>query len=106
MMAINDPVGRLRVLGIAEGVSFLLLLFIAMPLKYFFAFPIAVTVVGLIHGLLFILFCLALLNAKIARRWSIGTALVPLVAALLPGGPFFIDRRLRAEIQPAAPDPG
>jgi len=104
-MEFRDPVGRLRLLGIAEGVSFLLLLLIAMPLKYFFAFPVAVTVVGLIHGLLFIVFCLALLNAKIARRWSIGKALVPLIAALLPAGPFFIDRRLRAEVQPLRPDP-
>lgn len=99
----DDPVGRLRLLGIAEGVSFLLLLFIAMPLKYFFAFPVAVTVLGLVHGLLFILFCLALLSARRARRWSIGRALVPLIAALLPAGPFFIDRRLRAEVQSVQP---
>ena len=105
MIEFKDPVGRLRLLGIAEGVSFLLLLFIAMPLKYFFAFPLAVTVVGLIHGLLFIVFCIALLNAKIALRWPIGKALVPLVAALLPAGPFFIDRRLRAEAQSLATDP-
>lgn len=102
-MNFGDPVARLRVLGIVEGVSFLLLLFVAMPLKYFFAFPAAVKVVGFIHGLLFILFCFALFNAKIARRWSVCKALVPFVAALLPGGPFFIDRRLRAEVQPVRP---
>ena len=100
MRAFNDPVGRLRVLGLIEGFSFLLLLFVAMPLKYFFAFPEAVTLVGSIHGILFILFCLALINAWHSRRWSIGRALILLAAALLPGGPFVIDRRLRSEIQP------
>jgi len=100
MRAFDDPVGRLRVLGLMEGVSFLVLLIVAMPLKYFFAFPEAVTLVGFIHGLLFILFCLALINAWRARRWPIGRVIILLVAALLPGGPFVIDRRLRSEIQP------
>jgi integral membrane protein len=99
MKFLHDPVGRLRLLGMIEGCSFLLLLFVAMPLKYFFAMPAAVTVVGLVHGILFIFFCLSLLNVKIVRQWSIKRAAVPLVAALLPGGPFFIDGRLRAEIQ-------
>jgi APA family basic amino acid/polyamine antiporter len=96
---ISDPVGRLRLLGMAEGVSFLVLLFVAMPFKYVFGLPQAVAVVGLVHGLLFILFCGALLNVTIVRRWTIGKALVPFVAALVPGGPFIIDRRLRAEVQ-------
>jgi len=99
MTFLRNPVRRLRLLGIIEGLSFLLLLFVAMPLKYLFGFPAAVTVAGLLHGVLFILFCLALLNVKIVRRWSVAQAAVPLLAALLPGGPFFIDRRLRAEIQ-------
>ncbi|MCH2061946.1 MAG: DUF3817 domain-containing protein [Verrucomicrobiales bacterium] len=104
MKFFHDPVGRLRLLGMIEGCSFLLLLFVAMPLKYFFSLPAAVSVVGLVHGILFIFFCLSLLNVKMVRQWSIAKAAVPLVAALLPGGPFFIDRRLRAEIQEA--DPG
>ena len=99
MNFLRNPLGRLRLLGIIEGISFLLLLFIAMPLKYFFGFPLAVTVVGLLHGVLFILFCFALLNVKVVRRWSIAKAMVPLLAAIVPGGPFFIDRRLKAEIQ-------
>jgi len=99
MTFLRNPVIRLRLLGIIEGISFLLLLFVAMPLKYFFGFPSAVTVVGLLHGVFFIFFCFALLNVKIVRRWSIVKAAVPLLAALLPGGPFFIDRRLKAEIQ-------
>ena len=95
----RNPVSRLRILGIIEGISFLLLLFVAMPLKYFFGFTAAVTVVGLLHGVLFILFCFALLHVKVVMKWSIAKAAVPLFAAILPGGPFFIDRKLKAEIQ-------
>ena len=71
----DDPVGRLRLLGIAEGVSFLLLLFIAMPLKYFFAFPVAVTVLGLVHGLLFILFCFYLFIGVLNMQLKLKTNL-------------------------------
>ncbi len=103
MGTFNDPVSRLRLLGLMEGISFLALLIIAMPLKYFFAVPEAVALVGSIHGLLFVLFCLALLSAMRARRWSIGRALILLIAALLPGGPFVVDRRLRNDIKPLNP---
>src|SRR5262249_19012058 len=57
------PLTRVRIAGLAEGVSFLLLLGVAMPLKYFADYPMAVTVVGTIHGVLFILFGLAVLDA-------------------------------------------
>jgi integral membrane protein len=63
-------IGRLRVIAFVEGCSFLLLLGVAMPLKYFANLPLAVTIVGSIHGGLFILFCVALSQAMSAARWS------------------------------------
>ena len=93
----HTPIGRLRLVGILEGISFLLLLGIAMPLKYMWGQPLAVRIVGLIHGLLFLWFCGVLLNAKEAASWDLKKAGRILVAALLPFGPFVIDRGLRTE---------
>lgn len=52
---LHTPIGRLRTMGFIEGMSLLILLFIAMPLKYWAGLPLAVTIVGSVHGGLFIL---------------------------------------------------
>ncbi len=85
----------LRAAGWAEAVSFLLLLGVAMPLKYAAGRPGAVRVLGWIHGALFVMFCAALLRAHVRGRWPIGRSALVFVAALLPFGPFLIDRRHR-----------
>ena len=95
---LRDPVGRLRAVGLCEGVSFLVLLGIAMPLKYLAGYPLAVRVVGWIHGLLFIGFCYSLFEAAAARGWPWTKSAKFFVAALLPFGPFVIDRGLRDEL--------
>lgn len=87
-------VARLRHLGHIEGISFLLLLGVAMPLKYFGGIPKAVTYVGWAHGILFVAFCFALLHVLRDARWSIWRGAVVFIAALLPFGPFLIDRRV------------
>ncbi|MDP6933923.1 MAG: DUF3817 domain-containing protein [Myxococcota bacterium] len=93
----RTPIGRVRLTGMVEGASFLVLLGIAMPLKYVWGMPLAVRVVGIIHGVLFLLFCGVLADAKQEEGWSVKRAAGPLVAALLPFGPFLIDRRLREQ---------
>ncbi len=93
----HTPIGRLRLVGRLEGISFLVLLGIAMPLKYIWGQPLAVRVVGLIHGVLFIWFCGVLLNAKDAAGWNLKKSGRILLAALLPFGPFVIDSGLRRE---------
>ena len=97
----NTTLGRLRVIALIEGVSFLLLLGIAMPLKYMAGIPIAVKVAGWIHGVLFIGFCLALMQVWSEHDWPLKRVATTFVAALLPFGPFVLDRRLAAEQQPA-----
>ena len=89
------PAGRLRMMGFLEGASFLVLLSVAMPLKYFWGVPAAVQIAGWVHGLLFIGFCMALVETRQACGWPIGWTAVVLIAALLPFGPFVIDRRVR-----------
>jgi integral membrane protein len=98
---LKTSIGRLRAVGMLEGASFLVLLGIAMPLKYFAGMPEAVTAAGWAHGALFMLFCGFLLDAKQQANWSFRRTGAVLVAALLPFGPFVIDRRLRKEDQAA-----
>jgi integral membrane protein len=100
MRRVNNPVTILRRVGFAEGVSFLLLLGVAMPLKYFAGMPQAVKIVGWLHGLLFIAYCLALLRVVVLAGWPLGRAALFFVAALLPFGPFLVDRRA-AELEQA-----
>jgi integral membrane protein len=91
----TNPVLRLRTATLIEGVSFLLLLCIAMPLKYLADLPAAVKLVGWLHGLLFIAVCAALVHTTIAARWPLTRAALILVAALLPFGPFVMDRQMK-----------
>ncbi len=82
-----------RVVGYSEGVSFLLLLGIAMPLKYMFDFPMAVTIVGAIHGGLFVLYCMMVVYLKFNQNWSITKAALGILASVLPFGPFVFDAK-------------
>ena len=94
---LTTPIGRLRAAGMVEAVSFLLLLGVAMPLKYFAGMPLAVKIAGWLHGLLFMTFCVCLLVAHGERQWSLRWTARVFIAALLPFGPFVIDWRLRNE---------
>jgi integral membrane protein len=87
---------HLRIAGKIEGVSYLFLLGVAMPLKYLAGLPLAVKIGGWIHGLLFVVFVIVLLNAMRRARLPFASACSAFVASLLPFGPFVIDRRLEA----------
>ncbi len=91
----NTPIGRFRIMGFLEGGSLLVLLFIAMPLKYFAGFPEAVTVVGSLHGFLFVtyLFIIAYVTFKV--RWSFIWVASALAVGFIPFGNFVLDSRLR-----------
>ena len=96
---LSTPLGRLRVVGIAEGLSFLVLLGVAMPLKYMAGMPMAVRVVGSIHGGLFLVYLVVLLVAWLDRGWSVWRALALFVASVVPFGPFVAERSLAREAQ-------
>jgi integral membrane protein len=104
MPSLNDPIGRLRFIGYLEGASFLTLLGIAMPLKYFAEMPEYVRVVGLAHGVLFILYVAAVALAALARRLTMGEVFGALIASVLPFGPFIFDARLRREERVVEPE--
>ncbi len=90
---------RFRLVALAEGVSYVVLVFIAMPLKYAAGIPSVVRAVGMMHGVLFVAFTAALLLAAVERRWSLARCAVAFASSLVPLGTFAFDRSLREEIQ-------
>ncbi|MET3292008.1 UNVERIFIED_CONTAM: integral membrane protein [Brevibacillus sp. OAP136] len=93
----KTALSRMRLIALIEGLSYLFLLFIAMPLKYFAGFPQVVTVAGGLHGLFFVLYLIALINVTIADGWKFGRVLFTFVIAFVPFGNFILDSRLRKE---------
>ncbi|GBG09387.1 hypothetical protein B1748_13960 [Paenibacillus sp. MY03] len=93
----NTAIGRLRFVGLLEGTSFLVLLLVAMPLKYWADIPEAVAVVGALHGGLFVLYLVAAIWAAIRYRWTILKLGAACIASVLPFGPFIFDRKILRE---------
>lgn len=94
---LDDALNRFRLIAFLEGLSFLVLLGIAMPLKYLADMPMAVRYVGWAHGVLFIAYVMALVHVSIERRWSAPFSGVAFLASLVPGGTFVLERRIRPE---------
>ena len=86
-----------RKTALIEGVSYLILLFIAMPLKYFFNIPEAVKYFGWIHGILFLAFFVCLVIASLKYRWSLIRIALYLLGSVLPFVPFLLDKKLEQE---------
>lgn len=86
-----------RKIAVIEGISYLILLCIAMPLKYFFNIPEAVKYFGWIHGILFLVFFVILILAFIKYRWSWMRLALYLIASVLPVVPFILDQKLAKE---------
>ncbi|MQA30892.1 MAG: DUF3817 domain-containing protein [Luteitalea sp.] len=89
---------QFRVVALLEGASFIVLLFVAMPMKYLAGMPLATRVAGSVHGLLFLLFLTALIRASVEYRWPVRRALAAFVSSILPFGTFVFDRSIRREI--------
>ena len=85
----------LRILGNVEGVSYLLLLFIAMPLKYAYDMPTAVKITGMAHGVLFVAYCMVLALCMKKFSWKLGFGVYLFIATLIPFGTFVTDRKLK-----------
>ena len=93
----NNPVRLLRKVGLVEGISLLVLLFIAMPLKYIWDQPKAVNIIGWIHGALFVLFKMLAFLAYEKRNWPFRILVLAFIAAFLPFGTFVFDKQLKKE---------
>ena len=91
----SKAIRNLRVMGILEGISYLVLLCIAMPMKYYLGMPQAVKIVGWCHGVLFMLYIPAVFLARKAMQWSFFPLLIALAASLVPFGTFILDKSLK-----------
>ena len=92
----KNPVSTLRRMALVEGISWLVLLLVAMPLKYVWGRPEAVRVVGMAHGILFCLLCAWLLYTVVVAKWPLSRAGLIFLAALIPFGPWLVDRRMKS----------
>ena len=90
---IKSALGRLRIVAFLEGISYLVLLGIAMPLKYLAGIPQAVRVVGMAHGVLFVLFVLLLIQVAVERNWSFKKSILSFFSSLVPFGTFYADAK-------------
>jgi integral membrane protein len=101
--SLDTPQGKFRLIAWLEGLSFLVLLGVAMPLKYLFGLPLAVRVVGTLHGVLFVAYGIAVAGALGSGRWRFGRAFWAMVASVLPFGTFVFEAQLRREEGETAP---
>lgn len=96
---LDTDLGRFRLVSLLEGFSYLGLLGIAMPLKYVAGNAGAVRVAGMIHGVLFLLFCAALFSVATNRDWKLKQIAIAFIASLVPFGAFWLEHRLRHQAQ-------
>lgn len=95
---VKKQLQRFRMVGIAEGISFLVLLLIAMPLKYIFKIPEAVKFTGWVHGALFVTYMWFAFENFGSLKKSFLWFLKAVIAAFLPLGTFVFDKELKKEV--------
>lgn len=93
-MGNNGLLKAFRATALLEGISYIVLLFIAMPLKYLLAMPLMVRYVGWAHGVLFVFYFALLAIVFFKQRWPLWKVVVSAIASLLPFGTFFLDAKL------------
>jgi len=86
-----------RKVAVAEGISYIALIFVAMPLKYFADMPLAVKYTGWAHGVLFMLYVVMVIMCFLEYKWKFGKTILVFFASLLPFAPFYVDKRLKEE---------
>ena len=93
-------IGRLRVLALLEGLSLIVLIGIAVPLKYLLQDPSLVKTMGPIHGILFLLFIINTISVGVEYRWKFQeTTWKVLLACVIPFGTFYVDYTILSKMQ-------
>lgn len=82
-----------KIIAFLEGASLLLLLFFAMPMKYYFQEPIFVKIIGMAHGVLFVAYIILAIMAKIELNWSFKKTGIICLASVVPFGTFYVDKK-------------
>ena len=96
----KTKVGRLRVIGFLEGISLLALVFVAVPLKYYFKNPSLSKALGPVHGAIFLLFLFNALSVGVEQNWKFKTTTWRVIlACFIPFGTFYIDSKILSKIK-------
>ncbi len=96
----KTKVGRLRVIGFLEGISLLALVFVAVPLKYYFKNPSLSKALGPVHGAIFLLFLFNALSVGVEENWKFKTTTWRVIlACFIPFGTFYIDSKILSNIK-------
>ena len=90
--------GLLRILGFLEGLSLLILIFVAVPMKYYYGNHQLSKTLGPVHGALFLLFLFVALLVGLQYKWTFKTALLVFVACFIPFGTFYLDSKIFSKI--------
>lgn len=94
----KTKLGRLRILAFLEGISLLILVFIAVPMKHWMGDPSWVRMLGPVHGALFLLFLFNTLSVGVEQQWKFKeTTWKVLIACFIPFGTFYIDRKILSQ---------
>lgn len=97
-MAMNNKLlSRFCTVALWEGISYLFLLGIAMPMKYFGGQPEWVSFGGWVHGVLFVAYVVLLIRLALRDNWKMGKIALAFFASLLPFAPFYVERKLKKE---------
>jgi len=92
-MDFDNQIKIFRWTSILEGISFLTLLFLAMPLKYIFDLPQMVQIVGMAHGVLFIAYLIGAFIMFKPMNWTYKTLIIVIACSVLPFGPFYVENK-------------
>jgi integral membrane protein len=100
MHLLKTNIGRLRIIGYLEGISLLVLIFIAVPMKYYFGNPSLSKMLGPIHGAIFLLFLFNALSVGVEQNWKFKTTTWKIiVACFIPFGTFYIDAKILSKLK-------
>ena len=99
----KTKIGRLRIIGFLEGISLLILVFVAVPLKYFYHYPEVSKILGPVHGALFVIFVINTVTISIEQNWKFNSLTWKiLLASFIPFGNFYIDQKYLKDFEKLA----
>ncbi len=97
---LKTKTGRLRIIAILEGISLLILVFMAVPMKYVLNNPAGSKIMGPVHGALFLMFVFNTLSVGVEQNWKFKTTTWKvLLACIIPFGTFYIDQKILSKIK-------
>jgi len=97
MKLLSTAVGRLRIMSLLDATSYIYLLYCALYLKRYLGDDTAIRLPGMIHGILFTIFCFTLLHAMLDKNWSFKTAFLIGLSSIVPFLPFWVEKWLKEQ---------